>query len=596
MKRNGRENIKKEFKIIEYMGLFMVLFFLCLIFITQDERIQTKRTDKLFNEKWTLKSENEDKEITLPYTAGIPVNTEYTLSKRLPEAIGQQEALAFRSQQHQVEVYIDGELIYQYPEKGLWNGITPSTWNFVDIPKDSSGKMVEIKLISKYPEFQGRIRDIYIGERNDLIYSLREKYLPPFLVSLFIGLIGILIWLLCAVFKKHHIYQAQWVLGELLIFVSLWLCGETKMPITFLSTSSQYFITLLSLSVCPVFFLRYLYYRIPGRYEGILKRLSYLCLGFSFCCIVLQASGIMDLIELVVFMHLILVAALLYGAYVYGKEAFWGNKEGSKAEWVWICIVIVSVVLEIVLFYTDQYRDIGMYIRIALFGYSLYLLTSFVKRMYLKLLENSKLEKQLQEIKIALMVSQIKPHFIYNTLNSIRTLIKVCPDEAYQMVYDFSNYLRGNIDSFSNHKEILFSEELNHIQAYVNIEKVRFKDRVKVIFDIKEEAFKIPPLTVQTLVENAIKHGICKKVGGGCVWIRSFETDIYYIVEVEDDGVGFRTEDIWKSEEYKRSSGLKNIEFRMREVSGGKFELHSEVGAGTKVILKFPKNEIYKRM
>ena len=82
------------------------------------------------------------------------------------------------------------------------------------------------------------------------------------------------------------------------------------------------------------------------------------------------------------------------------------------------------------------------------------------------------------------MISQIKPHFIYNTLGSIRTLIKISPEKAYDMVYDFSVYLRANIDSMGTREKILFSDELRHVKAYVNIEKVRFEDRLEVVFDI----------------------------------------------------------------------------------------------------------------
>lgn len=183
------------------------------------------------------------------------------------------------------------------------------------------------------------------------------------------------------------------------------------------------------------------------------------------------------------------------------------------------------------------------------------------------------------------MMSQIQPHFIYNTLGAIRALIKISPDDAYKMVYDFSNYLRGNIDAIGNQKTILFSEEIRHVKSYVDIEEVRFKDQLKVVFDIQEENFYIPPLSVQAFVENAIKHGICKKTGGGCVWIRSYEREGNYIVEVEDNGVGFDVNE----QRNENSTGLKNIEFRLEKMSHAKCELHSECGVGTKATLVFPK-------
>lgn len=199
------------------------------------------------------------------------------------------------------------------------------------------------------------------------------------------------------------------------------------------------------------------------------------------------------------------------------------------------------------------------------------------------LAENTKLLEQLHESRITLMMSQIQPHFIYNTLGTIRALIKTDPDKAYDMVYNFSTYLRANIDAIGNHTEILFSEELKHVAAYVEIEKVRFGERLQVIFDIEEDTFYIPPLCVQALVENAIKHGICQKPEGGCVWIRSYTEDNYHIVEVEDNGAGFEQQQ--KQEE--TSTGIKNIEFRLKEISNAGLSIESEIKIGTKATIKF---------
>ena len=240
--------------------------------------------------------------------------------------------------------------------------------------------------------------------------------------------------------------------------------------------------------------------------------------------------------------------------------------------------------VEWVHFYSKKWYTFGICIRGAVLIYTMYLFGYYIWEIYNTARLNRKLSRRLQNSEIQLMMSQIQPHFIYNVLGSIRTLIKISPDDAYKMVYDFSNYLRGNIDAIGNKKTILFSEEIRHIKSYVNIEEVRFKDQLKVVFDIREENFYIPPLSVQALVENAIKHGIRKKMGGGCVWIRSYKKDGNYIVEVEDNGVGFDVNEKRK----ENSTGLKNIEFRLEKMSHGKCELYSECGVGTKVTLIFP--------
>ena len=214
-----------------------------------------------------------------------------------------------------------------------------------------------------------------------------------------------------------------------------------------------------------------------------------------------------------------------------------------------------------------------------------------------KVRDNKELTRLLKMSRAELMASQIKPHFIYNALNSIRTLIKVDPDKAQQTVYDFSTYLRSNLDNTGAEAQIPFSRELRHIEAYLNIEKIRFEERLQVATDIRAKSFLVPPLSVQPLVENAVKHGICTRVEGGTVTIRSREETDAYVVEVEDDGVGFDPEELeqrqaWGGAEHKYTHiGLANIRFRVEELAGGSLAVASWPGKGTLVTVRFPKTE-----
>lgn len=117
------------------------------------------------------------------------------------------------------------------------------------------------------------------------------------------------------------------------------------------------------------------------------------------------------------------------------------------------------------------------------------------------------LETELQKSRIAIMMSQIKPHFIYNTLGSIEQLCRVQPEEAARLVHDFARYLRGSFHELDNNTPIPMSQEMEHVRCYVSIEKTRFPD-ITVAFDIQSEDFLLPALSVQPLVENAIKHGL----------------------------------------------------------------------------------------
>ena len=192
-----------------------------------------------------------------------------------------------------------------------------------------------------------------------------------------------------------------------------------------------------------------------------------------------------------------------------------------------------------------------------------------------------------KEAQIKVMMSQIQPHFIYNSLSSISTLITIDPERAQSALDDFTEYLRRNLSSLTETNLISFEDELRHIQTYVSLEKVRFNDRLNVKYDIQVTNFKVPPLSIQPLVENAIKHGILKKIEGGTVTISTHQTNNAYIVEIIDDGVGFNIDDVDFTT--NKHIGLNNIRHRIKSMSGGNIAIESELGKGTRVVVTFYK-------
>ena len=202
-----------------------------------------------------------------------------------------------------------------------------------------------------------------------------------------------------------------------------------------------------------------------------------------------------------------------------------------------------------------------------------------------KNIDLAKEEEKNKEAQIKLMLSQIKPHFVYNSLSSISTLIPIDPPEAQSALDDFTEYLRTNLSSLTEVKCVPFEAELKHIKTYVALEKLRFGDRLNALYDTAVTAFMLPPLTIQPIVENAIKHGILKKIEGGTLSIKSYETDKAYLVEIRDDGVGFDLSDVdFDSNEH---FGLKNIRYRLAKMCGADLGVESEVGVGTCVTVTF---------
>ena len=208
---------------------------------------------------------------------------------------------------------------------------------------------------------------------------------------------------------------------------------------------------------------------------------------------------------------------------------------------------------------------------------------------YMQAQRTAELEKELSELNITLMISQIQPHFLYNALNTIKYLIKKDPKTAEGAVVKFSNYLRSNMDSLTQKEPIPFEKELDHVKNYVDIEQLRFGERLKIEYDIQVVGFTIPPLTLQPIVENAIKHGVNQRPEGGTVTIKTDETKSYVIIIVEDNGVGFDINE--KKNDGRSHVGIQNIRKRLEEIMSALIDIKSEVGIGTTVTIKIPKRE-----
>lgn len=194
------------------------------------------------------------------------------------------------------------------------------------------------------------------------------------------------------------------------------------------------------------------------------------------------------------------------------------------------------------------------------------------------------------QFKNTMLWTQIQPHFIYNNLNVIQFLCKKDPELAAEAVVHLSAFLRSYIDAYDMDMCIPISEEMDVINHYIYIQKLRYGDKLDVKLDIGEFDFSVPPLSIECLVENAIRHGVAQKVEGGKVSIRIMETLDEFMVEVEDNGVGFDAEEL-KIADGKNHVGLKNTNSRLQYMVNGRLEVQSQVGQGCRAIVHIPKRK-----
>ncbi len=188
------------------------------------------------------------------------------------------------------------------------------------------------------------------------------------------------------------------------------------------------------------------------------------------------------------------------------------------------------------------------------------------------------------EQRIQIMMSQIQPHFLYNTLSTIQALCKTDPEKAFSTTEKFGAYLRQNIDSLSLPNLIPVAKELEHTRIYAEIEAIRFPS-IRVEYDTPELDFSVPALTVQPLVENAIRHGIRIR-RDGLITVSTVKTAQGYEIVVRDNGKGF---DVSAAETADGTHiGLRNVRERVEGMCGGTLTVDSEIDRGTTVTIRIP--------
>jgi LytS/YehU family sensor histidine kinase len=206
-----------------------------------------------------------------------------------------------------------------------------------------------------------------------------------------------------------------------------------------------------------------------------------------------------------------------------------------------------------------------------------------------------KQEHEMLQNHIAIILSQLQPHFLYNALVLIQQYCRTSPKIAEETVVEFSNYLRGNLDSLVINGLITFERELHHVKNYLSIEKKRFEERLNIAYEIKFKDFLLPPMALQAIVENAVRHGVTKNENGGTVRIETSNIDGNVVITVTDDGVGFELSDepekhSYNQQRFNTPGGIKNVRSRLAVMCGGSLEIKSTPDAGTKVIITIPAN------
>lgn len=350
------------------------------------------------------------------------------------------------------------------------------------------------------------------------------------------------------------------------------------------------FISYMTSSLSISFFFEYLlfYYKKKG-YNGFYNYLQpvFLIYGLLCSCIyglsmftgtfyIIDENAVFILqplswVTTIILLPMILLILLLVAG---------NHKITSKRDYIILLLYSVCVFLSIVL---DAFFNLSVhYIIIATFTMLIYILINTENER--RMIEQ---EKELVACELKGLRLQVNPHFIYNTLASIDGLIMTDPEAARILLGKFIKHLRGSYLDDSP-LTVPFAKELENLKYYISVEQTRFPG-IHVEYDIVAEDFEIPPLTVQPLIENAVKHGICGNESAcGTIKIKTRQTDNAYVITIKDDGAGFSEEDINKNDD-RSHIGIPNTRTRLKLICSGSLTIESTPGEGTTAKISIPR-------
>lgn len=505
-------------------------------------------------------------------------------------------------------VYVNGEMLYLDAQSeiikygiDLMPAMCGKRWEQIRCPAISEDDEIEIRFVNHHKHgnktaYREALITCYVTSDNS---EIMECYLKPYrkplqIIGFAILIVSIMLIgaSMAAFFAKSYTADRLFKMGMAALFSSGYIIFDVMMIYLM---DELLVVKTYGKQLCMMLAIYFVCLIIKDSFRNKKKKIADILMIMSW------------LANMLIIGHSILGNVLIYDTQVYWEisqiivcsimismcvhELINENKK-SRVEYVNFIVLLISILLDIIdVGYTMYVPDICF--KMVFVFIVIEYIARGTKRVFIEhqaSLKNKKLQDELENNRIAVMLSQIQPHFLYNVIGTIRALCRTDSEQAWKALGDFSNYLRGNMSALSNSDMVHFTTELRHIEAYLRLEKMRMGDELNIVYDIQEKDFFIPPLTVQPLVENAVKHGLFEKDGGGTISIHSRYEEGNIVVEVKDNGVGFDVNEPLKQDEQHTHVGLSNVKKRLEKISGGQIIIETAIGKGTEIRVLLPQN------
>ena len=466
-----------------------------------------------------------------------------------------------------------------------------------DIPDNA---VLELTVTNPYAVFrslspiENTLKGLCIGHKDALYVDLLKNNTSAIIVSLAICFLGLFAFTLAGMLWKNVRYRnlalsflaisgGLYVLTDSIYkFLPLWI--DNPVLCMLFDEFASYLLPIAA----------FIYIRVNvenKRSKTYLSILTLVTIVLSMLAAFLQLFGVMDILKSQMLVFPIIILGIIGCIVCLIYEAFRLKSKSSGSVLLSLCPLIIASLIDALNSLTGfaperVFMRLGLLLTVVM---QLYLLFRETRQHQRELLRYQEMQNEMLQMRVSIMVSQIQPHFLYNSLTSIAQLCEKEPSKAKKATIEFSEYLRRNMNSLKEKAPVPFESELKHLETYLSLEKMRFGDELNIEYDIETTDFMIPSLTVQPLVENAVKHGVGMLEDGGTVTIATREYDDRFEVIVSDDGVGFDPAKV--GNDGRTHVGMENVRNRLKSMCNAVLNIESKVGAGTKATITIPKEE-----
>lgn len=545
------------------------------------------------NDAWIIRTEGDyDSAVDLPCNLEVSKGEPVSISHFLPEQISGDYGIAFRSVYNQVQVKVGDTILYQYgvDEVRPWNRSPVPHWNYVPIDVQYAGQLLTITQISEYGSYSGLFPEVFEGSKSALIYQQwRQSGVATIgmilLLLLTIGVVAIATGQ--RLLEKQEMRLRYYVV--LLVLVGLWsISGNPVITDMTAHGYSWWLVHILTRMLIPIVYLLFLRGYMQRRRMTMLVDGGMLITALAYVtAVILQLLGLVEFSQSYeVLGGLYRIGFLLYTVIMAIGWLRYQQKE-LRAITIIQSLLVAAGGIDLFVRPNHLYQQESTFWQMAVVVY-MFLLIWLVIRLIMEQIRQQVIQaEEGYEGQRAQAVAMMNPNFLFAALNSLLNITKREAPHTAKFIFAFSKYLRYNFDSVRKEQLIPFAQELEHIVAYLELQRMRMPG-LQIEIEDKLHDFFVPSRSIEAIVENAAKYGIGKNGNQGRIIVRSYERRDSYAIQIVDEGAGFDTDMLYHKD---TPTSMKTVRQRLEASVGGVIEVNSRYGVGTIVTVKVPKKQ-----